>query len=117
MKNLIVILVAICTLFQSCFSYRSYDYDTHHFRKGIKVKIKLDSSKIVYGKILKKNLDEVLVISKKTKHTIPKSRIKVIKRKKYSHFKTSILGTVILSLIMWLASKNLLGDFDFSYGK
>lgn len=108
MKKTIAILVTLSILFQNCKAYIKLPYNSSEFLKEDKVKIKLTSNQVVYGRIVKKYDDSITVKGNNIVQTLYKSDIKKIKKKEYSTLKTLAYITIIgLTTITYIFSKTL----------
>ena len=104
MKNNIYI-ISILFLFQSCYSYKTFDLNNYNNIKPKKVEIELKNSQKYQGKVIQFNNDNITLKHSKSIKKIPLSSIKEIKRKKFSLLKTTGLTYAIagLTLIISLA--------------
>lgn len=97
MKNTMIILIAISFLLQSCYSYKLIDVQKTPLIAEKKYKI-IQSSKYENVRLLS-STDSTIVVSnlKNVQNTISIKDIKIIKKRKFSVAKTSVL--VITSLL------------------
>ena len=98
----IIILSLFSILFQSCFSYRTVDYNNIASEKKQKFEVeKLDKTR-VKGRIV--SIDENIIIleNKGKSQTISKDEISEMKVRKFSIIKTAdgVLGTYVTVVII-----------------
>ena len=87
MKKLVILLL-FPFLFQSCFSYRTLDYNNIAIEKKQKFEIeKLDSSKLT-GRLVSKNAESITLENNRGLQTVEKNDIQQIKVRKFSILKT-----------------------------
>lgn len=100
MKGKIYFLV-ILILFQSCYSYKTFDIKNYPQIKPKKVKIEILDSKIIKGEIINFENEEITLKTISKTKNISISEIKKIKKREFSLLKTSLLGGVIsISLLV-----------------
>ena len=107
------ILMCVCLMFSSCFSYRTINLSENQLVLNKYYKIKTNAVKKITGKISEVNDSTlVLVDYKKDKANIhlykvetkiPLSEIQEIKKRKFSYLKTIGIPIGILGLIVFLA--------------
>ena len=104
----IILLILISFIFQSCFSYRSLDYNKIAIEKKQKFEIeKLDSSKLT-GRLVSKNDESITLKNNRGIQTVEKSDIQQIKVRKFSILKLAggVVGTyaaVVLVIVALIA--------------
>ena len=104
----ITLLLLISFLFQSCFSYRTLDYNKIAIEKKQKFEIeKLDSSKLT-GRLVTKNDKSITLENNRGIQTVEKSDIQQIKVRKFSIIKLAggVVGTyaaVVLVIVALIA--------------
>ncbi len=91
-------LLSLCILIQSCYSYKTVNYNHSEVKTTKKIKITTKDNQHIKGKIIRNNNTEIVVNpSKKSPSvTIPKSSIKKIQVRKFSYLKTA--GTSLIGL-------------------
>ena len=108
MKKITLLLLLISFLFQSCFSYRTLDYNKIAIEKKQKFEIeKLDSSKLT-GRLVSKNDQSITLENNRGIQTVEKSDIQQIKVRKFSIIKLAggVVGTyaaVVLVIVALIA--------------
>jgi hypothetical protein len=96
----VAFLLSIIILFQSCYSYKKVDFNNYDFKKSEKVKIDLNNSKKIKGKVIDRNDSEIQLKSRRKTIKVPFSSIKKIRIRKFSILKTA--GTVLgLTVIIY----------------
>ena len=101
----IILLILISFIFQSCFSYRSLDYNKIEIEKKQKFEIeKLDSSKLT-GRLVSKNDESITLENNRGIQTVEKSDIQQIKVRKFSIIKLAggVVGTYAAVVVVILA--------------
>jgi hypothetical protein len=104
MKKLVILLL-FSFLFQSCFSYRTLDYNKIAIEKKQKFEIeKLDSSKLT-GRLVSKNAESITLENNRGLQTVEKNDIQQIKVRKFSILKLAggVVGTYFIAVIAILA--------------
>jgi hypothetical protein len=104
MKKFIILLL-FSFLFQSCFSYRTLDYNHIAIEKKQKFEIeKLDSSKLT-GRLVSKNAESITLENNRGLQTVEKNDIQQIKVRKFSILKLAggVVGTYLIAVIAILA--------------
>jgi hypothetical protein len=99
-------LLSTLILFQSCYSYKTFELKDYETIKPKKVKIELNDSKKIKGRIIKINEDEITFNSKNSALTIPKSSIVKIEKRKFSLWKTGagvLLAEAIIIIIYMIS--------------
>ena len=102
MKKLIFLL-SISVLFQSCFSYKSVNYNDIAIGKKPKVEVKGVGGKNIKGRLVSKNEQTLILESNGALQKIPVSEIYEVSVRKFSFLKSSglIVGTV--SVVAFIA--------------
>ncbi len=101
----IILLILISFVFQSCFSYRTLDYNKIVIKKKQKFEIeKLDSSKLT-GRLVSKNDESITLENNRGIQTVEKSDIQQIKVRKFSIIKLAggVVGTYAAVVVVILA--------------
>ena len=98
MKNTIFIL-SLLILFQSCYSYKTFDLNDSENLVQEKVKIELKDSRKFKGKITELKKDIIKIKNSDKIIEIPISQITKIKGRKFSWWKTTILKSSIGFLV------------------
>jgi hypothetical protein len=95
MKTIILLLITISLLLQSCYSYKTINPENTTLVVGHTYKIKQNEN---FEKVKLKSFtkDSLIVIKDLQEKQIAKSDIKVIKKRKFSVGKTAILVTSTL---------------------
>ena len=104
MKKLVILLL-FSFLFQSCFSYRTLDYNNIAIEKKQKFEIeKLDSSKLT-GRLVSENAESITLENNRGLQTVEKNDIQQIKVRKFSILKLAggVVGTYLIAVIAVLA--------------
>ncbi|QNM85911.1 hypothetical protein H9W90_01970 [Polaribacter pectinis] len=110
MKKAICVL-SILILFQSCYSYKTFDLKDYKTLKPKKVKIELLDSKEIKGKIVEFKNDRIVVESSKKIIEINTSKIKNIQKRKSNLIQSVIsisVGAYLLSIILESLFKSLI---------
>lgn len=105
MKKITLLLLLISFLFQSCFSYRTLDYNKIAIEKKQKFEIeKLDSSKLT-GRLVSKNDQSITLENNRGIQTVEKSDIQQIKVRKFSIIKLAggVVGTYAAVVVVFIA--------------
>ena len=100
-----IFLLSFSILFQSCFSYRTLDYNKIAIEKKQKFEIeKLDSSKLT-GRLVSKNDKSITLENNRGIQTVEKSDIQQIKVRKFSIIKLAggVVGTYAAVVVVILA--------------
>lgn len=98
MKNTIFIL-SLLILFQSCYSYKTFDLNDSENLVQEKVKIELKDSRKFKGLITEFKENKLFVENNSEIIVIPVNQVKEIKNRKYSWWKTTILKSSIGFLV------------------
>ncbi|QTE22324.1 hypothetical protein [Polaribacter cellanae] len=114
MKNSIYTL-SILILFQSCYSYKTFDLKDYETIKPKKVKIELNNSKKYKGKVLEFKNGTFLIESSKGIIEVKKTEIKKIEERKFSFIRTIVFSTagtyIIIKLLESILDSALDGVF------
>ena len=116
MKNTIYIL-SLLILFQSCYSYKTFDLNRSENLVSEKVKIELKDSRKFKGKITELKKDIIKIKNSDKIIEIPISQITKIKGRKFSWLKTYALGASISFTLLVLIFNSLMqgiGDAAFN---
>jgi hypothetical protein len=107
MKNLIYFL-SMLILFQSCYSYKTFNINEYKKNKAEKLKVKLTNNQIIKGKPISYIKDTLMLKKIIGTEKIPKSEIKKIQKRKFSILKTYLLSSAIsLSALLILLNEML----------
>ena len=99
MKNLSIVLL-LCVLFQSCYSYQTVNLNKNTIKLSKKHKIVLTNSQAkVEGRVLAMTKDTLLLSKGNQKIKIPTSNIFDIQERKFSFLKTVGSGA-----LLWIGS-------------
>ena len=98
MKRIIYTL-SILILFQSCYSYKTFDLNDSENLVQEKVKIELKGSRKFKGLITEFKENKLFVENNSEIIVIPFNQVKKIKNRKYSWWKTTILKSSIGFLV------------------
>jgi len=101
MKKLILLLLLFSILFQSCFSYKSVDFNSIESEKNQKFKVaKLDRTNIK-GRLVSINEKTMILENNGESQTILKDEINYVKVRKFSILKSAgvIAGTFVTYVI------------------
>ena len=98
----IIYLFALSILFQSCFSYKTVEYDNINSEKKQTFRIEKDDRTKIKGKLVSKD-DKKIIIKKSGKtQTVLQENIKEIRVKKFSIIRTAVgaAGTYAAALVI-----------------
>ena len=98
----VIYLLSMLLLFQSCYSYKTFDFKDYKKVKPKKVKIELKDSRKLKGKILDYNNNSIVLKTRKEILKISNSSIFKIKGRNFSYLRTggAILGaTIVIQII------------------
>jgi|TARA_A200000113_G_scaffold169642_1_gene154499 hypothetical protein len=98
----IIYLFALSILFQSCFSYKTIEYDNINSEKKQTFRIEKDDRTKIKGKLVSKD-DKKIIIKKSGKtQTVLKENIEEIRVKKFSIIRTAAgaAGTYAAALVI-----------------
>ena len=92
------LLLSFLILFQSCFSYKTVDYNSVPIEKKQKVEVKGVGGKKIKGRLVSKNEQTLILESNGALQKIPVSEIYEVNVRKFSFLKSSglILGTFLV---------------------
>ena len=102
MKKLIFLL-SISILFQSCFSFKSVNYNDIAIGKKPKVEVKGVGGKKIKGRLVSKNEQTLILESNGALQKIPVSEIYEVSVRKFSFLKSSGLIAGTVSVVACLA--------------
>lgn len=105
--NKTIYLLAILILFQSCYTYKTFDIKYYNTLRPKKVKIELLNATKLKGQIIDFNKDTMTV--KKINETIkiPVLDIKTIKKREFSFLKSYLFGATISFALLVLLFNEL----------
>jgi hypothetical protein len=106
MKKLIFLL-SISILFQSCFSFKSVNYNDIAIGKKPKVEVKGVGGKKIKGRLVSKNEQTMTLETKVGQQTIAVEEIYDVKVRKFSFLKTlgfSIVSPYLLVILLYAMS-------------
>ncbi|MFL2608296.1 MAG: hypothetical protein ACJ0O9_00265 [Flavobacteriaceae bacterium] len=98
----IIYLFALSILFQSCFSYKTVDYDNINSEKKQTLRIEKEDRTKIKGKLVSKD-DKKIIIKKSGKtQTVLQENIEEIRVKKFSIIRTAVgaAGTYAAALVI-----------------
>ena len=99
----IAFLFSICILFTSCFGYKSIELTSSEITVGKKYRITTIDSTEIDAIIVSATDNTVSIKKKETQSEIPFSKIKTIKKNKFSFLKSGLLTFTITAGITLLA--------------
>ena len=97
-----IFLVTISILFQSCFSYKTIDYNNIAIDKKQKIVVKGVGGKFIKGQLVSKNEKTMILETKDGQGTIPLEEIYDVKVRNFSFLKSAGL-TVLIPIATYLA--------------
>jgi|TARA_B110000090_G_scaffold9600_1_gene9880 hypothetical protein len=102
--SLLLLLLLLSILFQSCFSYKTVDYNNIAIEKKQKFEVKGVEGKYIKGRLVSKNEKTMTLENKEGLQTIPVKEIYDVKVRKFSFLKSAgvIVGgwfTIVILLI------------------
>ena len=103
----IIYLLSILLLFQSCYSYKTFDLKEYETVKPKKVKIILKDVRKIKGKIIEFTDDKITIEKENQVYEISKSEIVNIKKRKFSLIKTVITVLAESYLLVKISEKLL----------
>lgn len=86
----VALILSVLVLFQSCYSYKTFDIKGYEVIKNKKIKVELNDKRKIKGKITEFKNDKIVVENSKEIIEIPVSKIQKIKKREYSYVKTDI---------------------------
>lgn len=95
-----IYLLSILVLFQSCYSYKTFDFKEYETINPKKIKIELNDSRKFKGKVTEIKNDKIFIETKDEFIEMPISNIKKIKQRKFSLWKTSIVSAGVGVIVM-----------------
>ena len=98
----IVYLFALLILFQSCFSYKTVEYNNINTEKKQTLRVEKDDRTKIKGKLVSKD-DKKIIINKSGKNqTVLKENIEEVRIKKFSIIRTAVgaAGTYAAALVI-----------------
>ena len=105
MKNFsLLLLLLLSILFQSCFSYKTVDYNNIAIDKKQKVEVLMLNKTSVKGQLVSKNEKIMILETKAGLQTIPVEEIYDVKVRKFAFLKTlgfSIVSPYLLALLLY----------------
>ena len=103
MKNFSLLLL-LSILFQSCFSYKTVDYNNIAIEKKQKVEVLMLNKTSVKGQLVSKNEKTIILETKDGQGTIPLEEIYDVQVRKFAFLKTlgfSIVSPFLLVLLLY----------------
>jgi len=110
----ISLLLSFLILFQSCYSYKTVNYNNISIEKKQKVEVKGIGGTNIKGTLVSKN-EQILTLENRGQlQKIPMSEIYEVKVRKFSFFKTAGVSLISLAAIgvLLAASALALGDLN-----
>ena len=109
MKKLSLLLLLLSILFQSCYSYKTVDYNNIAIEKKQKFEVKGVKEKYIKGRLVSKNEQKMTLETKVGLQTIPVEEIYDIKVRNFSFLKSAdvIVGGWFTIVILALGSSSL----------
>lgn len=99
MKNICLYFLLLSFLLQSCYTYRKFDINDTYLKIGKLYKIKIEK-KIILGKLLSFDENNLTVKNGNKEIQITRSEIQSIKLKEFSARKTTALVTPLALITM-----------------
>ena len=101
MKKLLFLL-SFSILFQSCYSYKSIDYNNIETEKKQKFEVLMLNKTSMKGQLVSKNEKTMILESKDGQGAIPVEQINAVKVRKFSFLKSAglIVGTFVGALLI-----------------
>ena len=101
MKKLLFLL-AFSILFQSCYSYKSIDYNNIETEKKQKLEVLMLNKRSMKGQLVSKNEKTIILQTKDGQGTIPVEEIYAVKVRKFSFLKSAGLtaGTFVGAVLI-----------------
>lgn len=119
MMKRLVYLMTILILFQSCYSYKKFDFTNYELKKSNKFRIHLDNSKKIKGKIIAINNKGIHLKLRNKIFKFSYSSIIKIEKRKFSFWKTGATVTGFLVLTMAYAVTHISfgngGDWNWNW--
>ena len=104
MKKFSLLLLLLSILFQSCFSYKTVDYNNIEIDKKQKIEVLMLNKTSVKGQLVSKNEKTIILETKDGQGTIPLEEIYDVKVRKFAFLKTlgfSIASPFLLVLLLY----------------
>ena len=105
MKKLsLLLLLLLSILFQSCFSYKTVDYNNIEIDKKQKIEVLMLNKTSVKGQLVSKNEKTIILETKDGQGTIPLEEIYDVQVRKFAFLKTlgfSIVSPFLLVLLLY----------------
>ena len=104
MKNFSLLLLLLSILFQSCFSYKTVDYNNIEIDKKQKIEVLMLNKTSVKGQLVSKNEKTIILETKDGQGTIPLEEIYDVQVRKFAFLKTlgfSIVSPFLLVLLLY----------------
>mgnify|MGYP006077537697 FL=1 len=104
MKKFSLLLLLLSILFQSCFSYKTVDYNNIAIDKKQKVEVLMLNKTSVKGQLVSKNEKTIILETKDGQGTIPLEEIYDVQVRKFAFLKTlgfSIVSPFLLVLLLY----------------
>ena len=104
MKNFSLLLLLLSILFQSCYSYKTVDYNKIAIEKKQKFEVKGVKGKYIKGRLVSKNEQTMTLETKVGQQTIAVEEIYDVKVRKFAFLKTlgfSIVSPYLLALLLY----------------
>ena len=102
--SLLLLLLLLSILFQSCFSYKTVDYNNIAIEKKQKVEVLMLNKTSVKGQLVSKNEKTIILETKDGQGTIPLEEIYDVQVRKFAFLKTlgfSIVSPFLLVLLLY----------------
>ena len=98
----IIYLFALSILFQSCFSYKTIEYDNINSEKKQTFRIEKDDRTKIKGKLVSKDEKKIIIKKSGKTQTVLKENIEEIRVKKFSIIRTAAgaAGTYAAALVI-----------------
>ena len=103
-KFSLLLLLLLSILFQSCFSYKTVDYNNIAIDKKQKVEVLMLNKTSVKGQLVSKNEKTIILETKDGQGTIPLEEIYDVQVRKFAFLKTlgfSIVSPFLLVLLLY----------------
>ena len=104
MKKFSLLLLLLSILFQSCFSYKTVDYNNIAIDKKQKLEVLMLNKTSVKGQLVSKNEKTIILETKDGQGTIPLEEIYDVQVRKFAFLKTlgfSIVSPFLLVLLLY----------------
>ena len=103
-KFSLLLLLLLSILFQSCFSYKTVDYNNIAIDKKQKIEVLMLNKTSVKGQLVSKNEKTIILETKDGQGTIPLEEIYDVQVRKFAFLKTlgfSIVSPFLLVLLLY----------------